>query len=204
MILIGALSIEMYPGFLYNFTYLGLFLSYAIELILLGKLSYFIVSKTSPSKITIIKEKWTNFLIITLILAAPVFIVGWLGSLASINPYTVITLKITISLLISAIAIYALPIAFIKNENLKAILVSVYYLFTNINHSKPLLFMLLAAVIIGFIPIALIMSFPTLGIYGIIPTMIASNIVATYIYALIFCAATLSLTNNYESEHEQA
>lgn len=73
----------------------------------------------------------------------------------------------------------------------------------NTNYSKSLLFMLLAAFIISFISVALILSFPSLGIYGIIPAMIASNIVVTYIYALIFCAAILSLTNNYETEQEQ-
>jgi len=194
----------MYPGFLYNFTYLGLFISYILEIILLGKLTYSITSSTLPSNTSILKEKWANYLIVTILVILPSFLIAHLASLLSFSPYSIPFIEIGISFLMAALTIYVLPIAFLKNENIKAILVGVYYLFTNFTFSKPILFMLLAALFIKLIPVLIIMSFPFMGIYGIIPTMIASNIVATYIFILIFSAATITLVQNNNEIQEQA
>jgi len=194
ILLIGITGIRVFPVSVMYLTDIGLLISLVLEVILLGKLSFTITKTNIPSAAIILKEKWFNYFIITVLVAVPVIIFNLVSNLFSLNTAYLLFIKLFIIFISAALSIYALPIAYIKNESIKAIIVGVYYLLTNLKYSIPILFVLVAVHFSSFFPALLLMQYNTLGIYGIMPIMMFFNTISVYLSALIFSAAISSLT----------
>ena len=200
ILLIGITGIKAFPASVMYLTYIGLFISLVLEVILLGKLSFTITKTNIPSAAIILKEKWFNYFIITVLVAVPVIIFNLVSNLFSLNTAYLLFIKLFIIFITAALSIYVLPIAYMKNENIKSLIVGIYYLLTNLKYSIPILGILVAVHFSSFSPALILMQYNTLGIYGIMPIMMLFNTISVYLSAVIFSAATLSLTQKqYES-----
>ena len=197
ILFIGIFEVAFISGRLADISLVGFLVSLVLEVILLGKISNLITAKEEPHNINILKENWLNYFIIVIAISSPIFLLDQANNIFTFSVLNHLILKISLTVFIAAISFYVLPIAFIKKINVQALLVGIYYLFTNFKYSIPLLSIVIISALVKFSPLLFITQFQSMGIYGIIPIVLLSSVLYVYIAVVVFGAATLTLSANY-------
>ena len=111
ILLIGILGVTFNFGAFAVISLIGFFVSLIFEVILLGKLSNLSINKPTSQNITIFKENWLNYLIITIIVGAPLLILGQVKNIFSFDMLNLLFIKILLTITMATLSLYALPIA---------------------------------------------------------------------------------------------
>lgn len=173
----------------------GLLISLLVGIVVYGRIVARAQGRRNPPNNEVLKDNWLNYIVVVVVLALPVLLINYLAKLAPFSIESFILAKEGLNALVHMATIYVLPIVFIKNENLVAILAGVAYLFRNFTESLTII--LLVAVMFS-LNIAVTLSItkawsPEVDMLSLAPVMVLVNIVATYFVFLIFAAATVVL-----------
>ena len=173
----------------------GLLISLLVGIVVYGRIVARAQGRRNPPNNEVLKDNWLNYIVVVVVLALPVLLFNYLAKLAPFSIESFILAKEGLNALVHMATIYVLPIVFIKNENLVAILAGVAYLFRNFTESLTII--LLVAVMFS-LNIAVTLSItkawsPEVDMLSLAPVMVLVNIVATYFVFLIFAAATVVL-----------
>jgi hypothetical protein len=195
VLLAGVCGIRIFGGVMTVVSLVGLMISLLVGIIVYGRIAARAQGKRNPPNNKILKGCSLNYVVVVVVLSVPLLLFDYLAKLASFSPESFILAKEGVNALVHMVTIYVLPIVFLKNENLIAILAGIAYLFRNFTESLSIVF-LVAAMFLLNIAVSLNMVkawSPELNILSLAPVMVLVNVVATYLVFLIFAAATVVL-----------
>jgi hypothetical protein len=173
----------------------GFLISLLVGIVVYGRIVARVQGRRNPPNNEVLKNNWRNYVVVVVALAVPVLLFNYLAKLASISPESFILAKEGLNALVHMATIYVLPIVFIKNENLVAILAGIAYLFRNFTESLAIILLVAVMFLLNIaFSLSLIKSLSSeLDIISLAPVMVLVNVVATYFVFLIFTAATVVL-----------
>ncbi len=201
IIAIGFLGAHISGGAYSYFSIIAIPISLVIEITLLGTLVAIISQKSNNNKLQILKDNWLNYLIITFVIATPSTIFQQINNSIALDIGPFLLIKFIISFILMGVFIFAMPIAYLKNENIKALIVSAYYLSTNIKYTLPLLNLLAVTLLIPSLAFTLVYMLHLDSFYLLALLVILLNTAALYLTTIIFCAATKTMVGvNYENK----
>jgi hypothetical protein len=195
VLLAGVCSIRIFSGVMTVVSLAGLLISLLVGIIVYGRIVARVKGGRNPPSNTILKDYWLNYVVVVVVLALPALLFGQLAKLVSFSLESFILAKEGLNALVHMATIYVLPIVFIKNQNLVAILAGIAYLLQNIKGSLAIL--VLVAIMFAFnmvVMLGLIKVWsPEEGILSLVPFMVVVNVVFTYLAFMVFAAATVML-----------
>ena len=134
----------------------------------------------------IIRRYWLNVLIATLLVYLPLILFAVIA-LSLGGMYRDSTISTLLALFIEGATVYVLPIVFLKNENLLAVLGGIVFLFRNFSRSVPVLLIVSASYVAALLLVALARNVPEHLKY--LPLVVA-GLTVSYLTFVAFAAAT--------------
>jgi len=206
VLLIGICNIQILSGVLTYVSLLGLAVSFVLSIVVYGRLVAIVQGNTAiPTKL-IIKENWSNYIIAIIILGTPILLFSQLIKLHSTSAELLVFSKEGIRMLVNILAIYVLPIVFIKKQHFLAIIAGIIFFVHNFKKSIPLIMLAIFMFIIQATAMWWVVTQQlqlNQNIHVLIPVVVLVNIAVTYISFLVFTAASvILLPSTFEkSEH---
>ncbi|OUR64918.1 hypothetical protein A9Q79_06420 [Methylophaga sp. 42_25_T18] len=178
-----------------NLSLLGIIVSFIMGIIIYGRIIAQIQGRDALPAFKIFKENWFNYIIVTMLLGLPLFLYAQLSKLFPIPVEFSIFGKEAIRALINTLAIYVLPLVFIKRLHLLAILAGIVFLIQNFKKSIPIIFMIVCMFFIYAAMWFWLMqqTQSDISLFSLLPVMALVNISVSYLTFLIFTAASLVL-----------
>ena len=195
VLLSGICSIRIFSGVMTFVSFAGLVISFLVGIIVYGRIVARVRGVEHPPGKVIIRENLFNYLLVVILLALPVLLFSQLAKMAAVSPKSYILAKDGVNALIHIATIYALPIVFIKRQNIIAIFAGISYFFQNLKSSLGII----ALVVVMFALNAAIMFWsiivfsPQASMLGFVPLMLLVNVIFAYLDFMIFAAATTVL-----------
>ncbi|MCZ6731891.1 MAG: hypothetical protein O7B27_04965 [Gammaproteobacteria bacterium] len=196
VLLVGVCNIRILSGVMTYVSAVGLAVSIVLGIVVYGRIIARIEGESCLRSIDIVKENWLNYILVVVLLAAPVLLFSQVVKLFLISSQYFFLAKEGLAALINMATIYVLPIVFIKKQNVVAIFAGIAYFIQNLKRSLPIVglvaFMYIINIAAAFGFISLMQ--PAGDILSIVPVMVVFNTFVTYLSFMIFAAASLVLT----------
>ena len=196
VLFIGICNIQILSGVLTYISLLGLVVSFVLSIIVYGRLVANIQGNTDiPAKL-IFKENWLNYIVAIILLGIPILLFSQLVKVLSTSAEILVFGKEGFRMLVNILAIYVLPIVFIKKQHVLAIMAGIIFFFQNFKKSIPLIMLAVFMFIIHATTMWLVVTWQlqlNQNIHALIPVMVLVNIAVTYLSFLVFTTACLIL-----------
>ena len=195
VLLVGICNIQILSGVMTYISLLGVILSFLLGIIVYGRVVAQIQGSAALPALEILKANWLNYIIVVILLGLPIFMYAQLSKLFPMPIELSIYGKESIKTLINILAIYVLPIVFIKRQHLLAIMAGVVFFIQNLKKSAPIIFLVVCMFFINSVAMSWLIqqSQPSLSMATILPVMAFVNIAVTYLSFLVFTAASVVL-----------
>lgn len=195
VLLVGILNIQIFSGVMTYISALGIILSFILGIIIYGRLIAQIQGGSTLPAIEILKAHWLNYIIVVILLGLPIFLYAQLSKLFPMPIELSIYGKEGVRTLINILAIYVLPIVFIKRQHLLAVMAGVVFFIQNLKKSVPIIILVICMFFINAAAMYWLIhqSQPAPSMATILPVMAFVNVAVTYLSFLVFTAASLAL-----------
>ena len=195
VLLVGIFNIQIYSGVMTYISFLGIVLSFLLGVIVYGRVVSQIQGGAVLPAVEILKVNWLNYIIVVILLGLPIFLYAQLSKLFPLPIEFSIYGKEGVRALINILAIYVLPIVFIKRQHVLAVMAGIVFFFQNLKKSVPIISLVLCVFFINSAAISWLIeqAQPALSIGTLLPVMAFVNIAATYLSFLVFTAASVVL-----------
>ena len=195
VILVGAFSVQILSGIMTYISLIGLIAAFIIEIIIYGRIIAEIKGQESPSSLSILKDNWINYIVVTVLLVTPVLLFKQLEHLLPISSVYTLLVREGLSALILMATIYVFPIVFLKQEHVIAVFAGISYLIRNLIGSLPIILLVACVFVLKVSTIFMVLSVykHTENLTFAIPFGVVSSIIGTYLAFLIFSAASTVL-----------
>ena len=190
ILVVGICDLRFFVGVMPLITLVGLIISVVASIVVHGKITAMITGMDGSNS-RILKENWLNYLIVTFVIAIPMMVFGLIEKLTNPSLTSVSLIKEVFEAIVLVVTIYALPIVFLKKQNVKAIILGIKFLLRNLKTSIPIatvtgiIFLIHTALLPQIIDIFQIKK----GLWFLLPTMFV-NILVAYFSFFIFAMAT--------------
>ncbi len=173
----------------------GLLIALLVGIVVYGRIVARAQGKGNPPNKEVLKDYWFNYIVVVVVLSVPVLLFNYLAKLASFSPESFFLAKEGVNALVHLATVYVLPIVFLKNENIIAILAGISYLFRHFTESLSIVLLVLAMFSLNIVVSLSMVKAWALesNILSLASVMVLVNVVATYFVFLIFAAATVVL-----------
>ena len=204
VLLTGICNIQILSGVMTYISLLGIILSFVLGIIVYGRVVAQIQGNTSIQAFEIFKVNWLNYIIAVILLGLPILLYAQLSKLLPMSIELSIYGKEGIKTLVNILAIYVLPIVFIKRQHLLAIMAGVVFFIQNLKKSAPLIFLVVCIFFINITAMLWLIqqAQPNSSILSFLPVMVFVNVAVTYLSFLVFTAASLVLIPSSQEEVE--
>ena len=193
VLLVGICNIQLLSGEIAStLSLIGIIVSFVMGIVIYGRIIAQTQGCTALPAFELFKENWFNYIIVTMLLGLPLFIYFQLSKLF---PLPVELSIFGIRALMNTLAIYILPIVFLKRLHLLAILTGIVFLIQNFKKSTPIIFMIICMFFLHAAMWFWLMqqAQADISLFTLLPVMALVNIAATYLTFLIFSAASVVL-----------
>ena len=137
VLLVGICNIQLLSGVIAStLSLLGIIVSFVMGIVIYGRIISQIQGCAALPAFEIFKENWFNYIIVTMLLGLPLFLYFQLSKLL---PLPIGLSIFGIRALINTLAIYVLPLVFMKRLHLLAILAGIVFLIQNFKKSNPII-----------------------------------------------------------------
>ncbi len=181
-----SLTVFRYPKFEILFLVLGLILA-------IGVCSHFInLVKYGKDELTFWQNSGKhifNFLIISMIINAPIFLVVYFINAG--NYIQVKYIEVFVQIIIYAFTIYILPVVFIKRINLSAIPLGIKFLLKNFKYSLPLVFLCFLEGVVKLMGFFGLMALRK-GIFETVFFVYIFGLIYNYLFLVVFISASIA------------
>jgi len=129
VLLVGICNIQILSGVMTYISLLGVILSFLLGIIVYGRVVAQIQGLSVIPALEILKTNWLNYIIVVILLGLPIFLYASLSKLFPMSIELSIYGKEGVKMLVNILALYVLPIVFIKRQHLLAIMGGVVFFF---------------------------------------------------------------------------
>jgi hypothetical protein len=129
VLLVGICGIRIFGGVMTVVSLVGLLMALLVGIVVYGRIVARAQGKGNPPNKEVLKDYWFNYIVVVVVLSVPVLLFNYLAKLASFSPESFVLAKEGVTALVQLATVYVLPIVFLKNENIIAILAGISYLF---------------------------------------------------------------------------
>nr|BAJ06950.1 hypothetical protein [uncultured bacterium] len=206
VLVVGVCGIRIFGGAMTWFSIAGLILSLVVSIVLYGRIINRARGMSIRPSATLINENWLNYFIVLIVLAVPVLLFGQVVKLLTLTPTAAVLTKEGIDTLVRIVAIYVLPIVFLKKENLIAIVTGIIFLFKSLRVSLPIIgIVIVMGLVHATVLLRAIEIFPSEdGLLTYVPQMMIVNTFLTYLAFLVSAAASRVLTEQVRYSANEA
>ncbi len=196
VVLIGLLQFNMQTGIATAIiTSIGLMAALCLEIVLFARIVTSVQREHPPTVAETLKQNAFNYLVVLVVLFAPVIGLHVLLRSIGASSIDVIIARNMLAAFVSCLSIYVIPMVFLRGTHLSAIPAGLAYLLKNLSESLKLMGLVIlryACVVLGILAsIKLGGSGTFVGIINV-----AANVAATALMVLVFAAATYVICGN--------
>lgn len=201
VLMVGVCNIRIFSEVMTWFSIVGIVISVVIGIVVFGRITARVRGIDCLPSGIILKEYWLNYLLVTFVLAIPAILFSQIAKLFTFSPTSFLLTKEGLEVLVQIVTIYVLPIVFLKNESVIAIITGVIYFFKRIKKSLP---------IIGIVAVIFVINIAVLlraidvmpiepNMQTLVPIMVIINVIFSYLAFLAFAAAAIVLAEGDSS-----
>ena len=135
---VGVCGFHVFGGVMTWVFIAEVIVSFVVGIVIYGRIIARVNGRSPGASATILKENWSNCLLVLMVLAIPTLIFGQISGLFASTPTSYVLTKKVLDASVRLLTIYVLPIVFLKKENMIAILTGIIYLFRSLRMSLPI------------------------------------------------------------------
>ena len=188
VIILALTNIYVFSGAMIYVAVLSAVFHFIVAVIAYGRIVSILTHQRPVDSVTMLKINWLNYLIVTVVLGLPVFVLASLP-LGGLNVWIA---KIGIGALIGGMSIYVYPILFLKCEGIVSIIAGIYFVVKNLKFSSPLIVAtIVSSLVSNLLKFELLRHFSNLS--SLLLVMALMSFMVVYIDLTIFGTASLVL-----------
>lgn len=195
VVISGICNLQVFSGIMAYVSAIGILVSFIVCIIIYGRISEQVVDEHRTQWLEILKTHWLNYVVVASLLSIPAIIFTQLIMQLSTAEDAYIYEREAIKFIIYLLAIYVLPIVFIKKQHIIAILAGVTYLFQHLKNSIPIIILVVIMFVINLLLLQwfIQISQSPEGVISLLPVIALFNIGISYLSFLIYAAACIVL-----------